>query len=62
MEGKHPREEGEVVISFSVAEIDHVTYPHEDALMIIVEIDGYDVKRVLIDSDSCRKWERRKKS
>lgn len=32
--------------------MEHVTIPHEDALLIIAEINGYNVKRVLIDSCS----------
>lgn len=43
--GKRPREEGEVVIFlFSEVEMEHVVCPHEDALVITAEIDGYDVK------------------
>lgn len=30
----------------------HVTCLHDDALVIIIEINGYDVKRVLINSGS----------
>lgn len=30
--------------------MEHVICLHEDALVIATEIDGYDVKRVLIDS------------
>lgn len=48
--GKHPREEKEVIISFSESEMVHVTRSHEDALAITAEIDDYDIKRVLIDS------------
>lgn len=32
--------------------MDHVTCPHEDVLVITTEIDGYDEKRVPIDSGS----------
>lgn len=52
--GKRPRVENEVVISFSEDEIGHVTCPHEDALVVTTEIDGYDVKRIIIDSGSSR--------
>lgn len=41
-----------MVISFSENEMDHVTCPHEDALVVTAKIDGYDVKRVFIDSKS----------
>lgn len=30
--------------------MEHVTCPHDDALVITTEIDGYYVKRALIDS------------
>lgn len=30
----------------------HVTYPDEEVLVITTDIDGYDVKRVIIDSRS----------
>lgn len=32
--------------------MEYVTYPHEDALVIIAKIDWYNVKQVLIDSGS----------
>lgn len=41
-----------MVILFSESEMEHVTFLHNDALVITTEIDGYDVKRVLIDSGS----------
>lgn len=47
--GKRPKEEGEVVISFSKEKMGHVTSHHEDALVITAKIDGYDLKKVLID-------------
>lgn len=50
--GKRPREEGEVSMFFSEAEMKRVTCPHGNALVNSAEIDGYDVKRVLIDADS----------
>lgn len=50
--GNCPREDGEVVISCSETEMEHVTCSHEDALGITAEIDGYDVKRVLINLGS----------
>lgn len=40
---KRPKEEGKVVISFSKADMEHVTCPQENALVIIAEID---IKRV----------------
>lgn len=45
--GKHPREEGEMVISFLEIEMEHVTCLHDDALVITIEIDRYNVKKVL---------------
>lgn len=50
--GKRPREEGKVVISLSELEMEHVTCPHDDALVMTTKIDGYDVKTVMIDSCS----------
>lgn len=50
--GKRPRTEDEITISFSEEEMGHVTYPHEDVLVITTEIDGYDMKMVFIDSGS----------
>lgn len=32
--------------------MEHVTYLHDDALVISAEIDGYNVKLMLIDSSS----------
>lgn len=49
---KRPTEENGSVISISEEKMGHVTSPHEDALVITTEIDGYDVKRVLIDLES----------
>lgn len=39
--GKCPREVGEVVISFSDSKMKHVTFPHDDVLMITTDIDEY---------------------
>lgn len=39
-----------MVISFLEAQMEHVTCPREDALVITAKIDSYDVKRVLKDS------------
>lgn len=50
--GKFSREEGEVVISFSEVEMGHISFPHEDALVITIEIYGYDMKQMLIGSCS----------
>lgn len=50
--GKRSREVGEVFISFFGSEMEHVTFPHEEFLVITSEIDGYDVKWLLIDSGS----------
>lgn len=41
--------ENKLVISFSKLEIEHVTCSHDDGLVITIEIDGCDVKSVLID-------------
>lgn len=46
MAGKRPLKEEDVAISFSEAEMEHVTCPHEDTFVI------YDVKQVLIDLGS----------
>lgn len=47
-----PSTENEVSITFSKEEMYHIICPLEDALVITTEIDGYDVKRVLIDLES----------
>lgn len=50
--GKRPKKEGKVVISFLEVEMKHATFPHEYALVITVEINWYDMKRVMIYSGS----------
>lgn len=52
MVGKRKRPEDEMIVSFSKCKMEHVTCPRDDALVITMEIDGYNVKRVMIDSDS----------
>lgn len=39
-----------MVISFSKSKMEHVTCPRDDAFTITTVINGYDLKRVLIDS------------
>lgn len=41
-----------MVISFFEFEMEHVTCPHDDALVFTGEIDEYEMKRILIDSGS----------
>lgn len=41
-----------MVISFLESEIEHVTCPHDDTMIITINIDGYDVKKVLNSSIS----------
>lgn len=50
--GKHPRTEDEIVISFFESETEHVTCPHDDALVITIKIDGHDVKRLMLEFGS----------
>lgn len=49
-EGK--RQRLEEVITFTRANTERVQYPHHDAMVIILNIDDYDVHRVLINSGS----------
>lgn len=41
-----------MVISFSDSEMEHVTFSHDDALVITAVIDGYDMGKVFIDSNN----------
>lgn len=34
--------------------MEHVTKPHDDALVITVEINGYDVRGVLLNSENSK--------
>lgn len=52
--GKRLCEHDDVAISFSEVNMEHVTNFYDDPLMITVEIDVYDVKNHLVDSDSSR--------
>ena len=41
-----------LVLSFSDANKQGTIQPHDDALVVILRIGGYDVKRVMIDQGS----------
>lgn len=41
-----------MAIFFSEEELEHVTCHHEDVLVVTIEIDVFDVKRIIIDSGS----------
>lgn len=41
-------------ISLSDEDLGHISSPHEDTLIITTNIEGYDVKRILVDSESSR--------
>ena len=44
-----------LVLSFSDAEKQGTIQPHDDALVVTLRIDGYDVKRVMLDQGSAAK-------
>ena len=44
-----------LVLSFSDAEKQGTIQPHDDALVVTLRIDGYDVKRVMVDQGSAAK-------
>lgn len=49
---KRPRPMETNTISFSDEDLGHVASPHKDALVITKEVDGYDVKRILVNLGS----------
>lgn len=50
--GKRPQTVESNAMSFSDEYLMHVASPHEDALVITTKIVGFDVKRILVDSES----------
>ncbi|PKI50964.1 hypothetical protein CRG98_028694 [Punica granatum] len=42
----------EQVISFSEVDAEHVSRPHDDALVIAMRVVGYNMKRILVDNKS----------
>ena len=44
-----------LVLSFSDADKQGTIQPHDDALVVTLRIDGYDVKRVMVDQGSAAK-------
>lgn len=50
--GKIPRLVERDAITFLDKDLEHVAIPHEDALIIMAEIDGFDVKIILVELGS----------
>lgn len=48
--GKRPCPNESITISFSDEDMEHVTKPHDDVLVITSEINGFDVKKFMVDS------------
>ena len=51
-EPKKAKRNSHLVLSFSEEDKVETTQPHDDALLITLRIGGYDVKKVMVDSDS----------
>ena len=51
-ESKRARLEWPLVIGFSDEDKIRTIQPHDDALVITLQIGGYDVKRVMVDQGS----------
>lgn len=49
---KKPRAREEVDLTFSSADLVGVQVPHNDPLLLTVDVCGFDVRRILIDSGS----------
>ena len=49
---KRPKRNLHPVLSFSEEDKVGTTQPHDDALLVILRIEGYDVKRVMVDGGS----------
>ena len=49
---KRPKRNPHPVLSFSKEDKVETTQPHDNALLITLRIEGYDVKRVMVDGGS----------
>ena len=52
MTGQRPTTRPHEVITFSDADMEHVTYPHDDALVVTLRIGDHLLGRTLIDGGS----------
>lgn len=52
MLGKRLRPTENIIISFKDEDMKHVSSPYDDALVITTKINGFDVKRIMVDSRS----------
>lgn len=48
--GKRPQPTKSVVISFTSRDMEHITNPHDDAFVNTTEFNGFNVKRILVNS------------